>query len=285
MNKLKRLLALAIAMAIVFLAILNSVHAVALLMILLGIPAAIIVIRAIARKSTIRSTSRAWNHPVLFSLTLTLVLSATTCGTFFVHGNHISEEQTLPREGDPWREGLVARVYWNEQPSNGLEEGFADTVRLLGFKYDNVASVEDANIRMWLNSWAYQCKWLNAAGLAFLDPNPSSYGSETGDIYICKFTTPFKDHPITDYSTMAHETAHLLAAQWHFGSGLMGKGGGDGSPCFSEKEIRMMCDKIETFHLSVRAIGDNSNGHAPEVISEDAIATPPCGSQELRPRK
>ena len=175
-------------------------------------------------------------------------------------------------------------MYWNEQPSDGMEGGFADTVKLLGFKYENVESAEEANIRMWLNSWAYHCKWLNAAGFVSLDPNPSSYGSETGDIYICRFTTPFKHHPTTDYSTMAHETAHLLAAQWHFGNGLMGEGGGDGSPWFSEIEIQVMCDKIKAYHESVRAAGNNSNGQSAGGTLEGDMATHPCGSEELRPQ-
>ena len=220
-----------------------------------------------------------WRCLVLRVFALVIFLCFMTSSLYLVHSYQLSGKLTKPEQGRPWREGLVARVYWDEPPSQGMQSGFADTVKVLGFNYENVEGVEEANVRIWPDSWAYLCKWGRIEGFASLDPNPSIYGGETGDIYTCRFTSPFKDRPFTDYSVMAHETAHLLAAQPHFGSGLMGEGGGHGAFRFNETEIQIMCNRVRSFHQSVRApIGDSSSRMVTGPL-EGEKGSFQCGSQ------
>ena len=228
---------------------------------------------AIVRHSNItRLVSRIWNHPIWLVIPLIALSSGATCKLYVEHNQQIEEKLTAPEEGIPWREGLVARVYWNKPPSPEMRKGFGDTVRLLGFSYEDVDSLEEANIRIWPDSWRYHCKWPTNEGFASLDPNPSSLGSQNGDIYTCKFTTPIKFHATTDYSTMAHETAHIFAAQVHYGNGLMGIGGGDGARWFNDEEIEMMCENINSLHESVKAMNDNSDDPPLQSILEDGPA-------------
>ena len=132
-----------------------------------------------------------------------------------------------------------------------MENGFGETAETLGFSYERAQSIHDANFRIWFDSWAYGCKWLTAYGFSSLDATPSTFGSQTGDIYICKFTTPLTGRRPSDYSLMAHEAAHIFAAQPHFGNGLMMEGGGNGADRFTEKEVDTMCNKIAAFHSSI----------------------------------
>ena len=214
---------------------------------------AILVVGKTAWRNPAGVALRTWGRPMLIAMFIPSVLLTITCGARVVDTKLTADKTTLPEDSEVWREDLPLKVYWNKQPSEGLKAGFSDTVEVLGFNYENVHSVEDANIRIWLDSWSRSCKWMKTAGFVSPDPNPSEQGAQTGEIHICQFTTPFKDHPlIDDYSTITHETAHLLPAQSHFGTGLMAEGAGDGSPRLSETEIQTMRHKIDTFHESVR---------------------------------
>ena len=214
---------------------------------------AIMVVGKTAWKNPAGVTLRTWGRPMLIAMLIPAVLLTITCGARLVDRDITAGKTTLLEVSEAWREDLPLKVYWNKQPSEELKAGFSDTVEVLGFNYENVDSVEDANIRIWLDSWSRFCKWMKTAGFVSPDPNPSEQGAQTGEIHICQFTTPFKDHPlIDDYSTITHETAHLLAAQPHFGTGLMAEDGGDGSPRLSKTEIKTMRHKIDTFHESVR---------------------------------
>ena len=231
------------------------------------------------QKEATKTTIRVFLHWAVRPVTMITIFYAATSLLFWVHAYKIAGELTTPEEGEPWREGLTVRVYWNKPPTKGMENGIADTAEILGFSHEKVDSLEDANIRIWPDSWEYMCKWTTSAGFASLDPNPGALGSQTGDIHICKFTSPIKDHPITDYSTVAHETAHILAAQGHFGDGLMGVGGGNGSSWFNEMEIQKMCDKINEYHESVRTKKESLNGQTRQSILEHDIGSPPCGGK------
>ena len=133
-----------------------------------------------------------------------------------------------------------------------------------GFTYESVESMEDANLRIWIDSWTHLCKWPTNKGFANLEPDPGPDGSRSGDIHICKFTTPQPlARRMTSRSLIAHETAHIFAAQEHTGSGLMANAGGDGSPWFNQDEIRKMCDKINESHEAARAKSEDSRPSAP----------------------
>ena len=225
-----------------------------------GIVAAVLILATlVVGKTTWRNPAgvalSTWGRPILIAMLMPSVLLTITCGARLVDMDLIAGKTTLPEDSEVWREDLPLKVYWSKRPSEELKAGFSDTVEVLGFNYENVDSVEDANITIWLDSWSRSCKWMKTAGFVSPDPNPSDQGAQTGEIHICQFTTPFKDHPLTDdYSTITHDTGHLLAAQPHFGTGLMAKGGGDGSPRLSKTEIKTMRHKIDTFHESVRPI-------------------------------
>ena len=240
----------------------------------------------IARHSSLTNlVSNICNHPLWLALPLIAAFTAATFWLYEAHNQQVAAKLTEPEEGLPWREGLVARVYWNSPPSPDMRDGFAETVRLLGFSYEDVDSAGEANLRIWPQSWQYYCKWPTTLGFASLDPEPGSLGSQNGIIHICKFTTPIKLHPSSDYSVMAHETAHIFAAQVHIpNGGLMGPGGGDGSQRFNETEIETMCKNINDFHDSVISKSDSPNRKAVQNNLKDTHANPPCGSDELRPQ-
>ncbi len=224
------------------------------------------------------------NRPIWLLFPVTAIATGGTCGIYIEHNQHIQDRLMPIEDGRPWRDGLIARVYWNKQPSKEMRKGFGDTVKLLGFSYHDVDSVEDANMRMWLNSWKYNCKWPATEGLASLDLNPSNLGSQVGDIHICRVTTPYTWDRLPEYSLMAHETAHLLAAQEHIGDGLMAEGGGDGSRWFNDSEIQAMCEKIDAFHRSARSTADHSIDWSHQRSGDESPAKPACGSEELRPQ-
>ena len=78
-------------------------------------------------------------------------------------------------------------MWWEIAPSQGMENGFDETAETLGFSHERAQSIHDANFRIWFDICAYGCKWLTAYGFASLDATPSTFGSQTDDIYICKF--------------------------------------------------------------------------------------------------
>ena len=204
---------------------------------------------------------------------------------FYIEHKQRIEERLMPIEdARPWPEGLTARVYWNKDPSEEIRKGFSDTVKLLGFNYVDVESIKEANLRIWLNSWEYHCKWPAIEGFVSLDPNPGHLGSQVGDLHICKITTPYTWHRLTEYSLMAHETAHLLAAQEHIGKGLMAEGGGDGSRWFNDTEVKTMCGKIDSFHKSVRSTPNGPSNKSRQKTREDASVEQACGAGALRPQ-
>lgn len=226
---------------------------------------AVLAIHKARFKNTDVATVRTWVRPILVAMLVPSVLLTVTCGLRLADNQIIASKTTQLKDSSPWREDLPLKVHWNKRPSEEHEDGFIDTANVLGFNYEKVYSIEDANIRIRLGSWRDSCKWMKVEGFASPDPNPSQQGAQTGGIDICQFTTPFKDNQLTDYSIMAHETAHVLAAQPHFGNGLMAEGGGDGSPWFSEYEIKTMLDKINAFHESVRST--SSPLSSPQQIS------------------
>ena len=131
-----------------------------------------------------------------------------------------------------------------------MESGLADTAKALGITYERVQSVDHANLRVWLGSWAYLCKWLNAHAFVSLEPSPSSCGGQAGDIYVCRYTTPFADRQISDRAVIAHEAGHIFAAQPHFGNGLMAEGGGTDANWFTDEELGAMRARIKEFRVS-----------------------------------
>ena len=190
-------------------------------------------------------------HPAYFFLSTTMVLSTLISVLSIFHASHIDANGTAPKDGQPWRRDLAARVWWGKAPSQEMENGFVYTAQTLGFSYERVQSIQDANFRIWFDSWAYQCKWLTTYAFVSLDPNPSTFGGQTGDISICKLTIQLTRRRPSDYSLMAHEAAHIFAAQPHFGNGLMGQGGGNGTDRFTDKEVETMRNKINASHSSI----------------------------------
>ena len=154
-----------------------------------------------------------------------------------------------------------------------MQDGFTETATLFGFQYEIVATPEQANIRIWPNSWMHMCKWLDTNGFVSLDPNPRAQGARTADIYICTFTLPWNARADMDYSVMSHEAAHVFGAIEHFGDGLMAQDGGTRASKFIDEEITTMCEKINSFHASV----------PPSVDEENRPKTPAnrleCGAQ------
>ena len=190
-------------------------------------------------------------HPAYFFLTATVLLSTLISILSIFHASHIGANVTSPEDGLPWREGLTARVWWEKPTSRGMEDGFVETAQNLGFLYEPVQSIHDANFRIWFDSWEHHCKWLTAYAFVSLDPNPHTLGSQTADIHLCKFTTPLTGRRPADYSIVAHEVAHIFAAQPHFGDGLMSEGGGNGAERFTEHEIYTMRNMINVFRSSI----------------------------------
>ena len=194
----------------------------------------------------------AWKNPCFFTWLTIVVAIPTLIGVpVALHMFHISANTTGPEEGKPWHEGLAVRVWWQNPPNQEMENGLVDTARTLGVSYERVPSVDHANLRIWFNSWAHSCKWLNTYAFVSLAPNPSSCGGHTADIYLCRFTTPFKDGQLSNRTIIAHEAAHIFAAQSHFGDGLMAEGGGTYAHWFTDEEIQSMRDRVNRFRASL----------------------------------
>ena len=191
-----------------------------------------------------------WRHPIYFLTTTTIAISILIFALSALHVQQVSANVTNPAAGQPWRQGLTAQVWWEKPPSKEMEYGLADTAQIFGFAYERVQSFHDANLRVWFDSWAYQCKWLTTYAFVSLDPNPSSCGGQTGDIYVCKFTASFADRRLSDYSLVAHEAAHIFAAQPHFGDGLMAEGGGKYASRFTDEEFKAMRTRVNAFNTS-----------------------------------
>ena len=200
--------------------------------------------------ATIRGS---WKSPYVFScLAIVVAVPALIGGPVALHQKHITANTTGPEEGRPWREGLAARVWWQELPTQEMERGLADTAEALGITYERVESVDHANLRVWLGSWAYNCKWLGPYAFVSLEPSPSVCGGQTADIYVCRLTTPFKDRQLSDRTIIAHETGHIFAAQPHFGDGLMADGGGTYAHWFTDEEIEAMRARMSEFRASIK---------------------------------
>ena len=85
-----------------------------------------------------------------------------------------------------------------------------------------------------------------------LEPNPSECGSQAGNIYLCRLTNPFADRDLSSRAVIAHESAHIFAAQPHFGDGLMAEGGGVYANEFTDEEMKLMRHRINEFWASVK---------------------------------
>lgn len=194
-----------------------------------------------------------WENPFGFAFGATVVVTFTIACLVLLECFNIKENTTPPEEGRPWREELPARVWWQQPPTPEVENSLVETARTLGVVYKRVHSEEDANLRVWMDSWAYQCKWGTAYAVASVERNPKVCGGETGDIYVCRFRPPFEDRPLADQSIIAHEAGHIFAAQPHFGDGLMAPGGGDYAEWFTNEEVRTMRDRINGFRESVKS--------------------------------
>ena len=199
------------------------------------------------RTTIVRVTTCIWNQPIMLEIFLVPAIFILILAAHIIHMDIIENQIASPGESQPWQKELPARVYWNGQPNPDMEQGLADTARLLGFRYEEATTAESANIQIWPNSWMYFCPWLETAAFVSLDPNPTLEGAQKADIYICRFTPPW-NKKMTDHSIMAHEAAHIFAEKGHFGEGLMAKKRGDGSPWFSKAETKELCRKINEFH-------------------------------------
>ena len=231
--------------------------AVIILLIILPILAAIkTTIFVISRRNNKEEGAKAraaryiWNQPIILAILLIPTLSILICTIHLIHMRNIGNQIASPGQSKPWQKELPAKIYWNGQPNPDMEQGLADTARLLGFRYEETSKPEEANIQVWPNSWMHQCKWLQIAAFVSLDRDPPMEGAQTANIYICRFTFPW-EKKITGYSLMAHEGAHVFADIGHFGEGLMATGGGDGSTWFNEEETKELCRRINEFNDSV----------------------------------
>ena len=202
----------------------------------------------------IRTTiHKSWENPFGFALCATVVVTTTIACLAVYEVLNIKANTTPPEEGRPWREGLPARVWWQEPPTQEVENSLVETATILDVVYERVHSREEANLRVWINSWAYQCKWAVAYAVASLERNPNVCGGKAGDICVCRFTTPFEDRPVADHSVISHEAGHIFAAQPHSGDELMAKGGGDHAGRLTNEEIKTMRTRIKEFRGSVNS--------------------------------
>ena len=220
-----------------------------------SIIATAVILLTTKRWNRIPATIRgAWKNPYVFSILAALVAIPLLIGVpVAFHQKYVTANTTLPEEGHPWRQGLPARVWWQEPPTQELETGLAEAAKELGIAYERIESVDLANLRVWLNSWTYKCKWLSAHAFVSLDPSPSACGAQTGDIYLCRYTTPFADREISDRAVIAHEAAHIFAAQPHFGDGLMAEGGGTYAHWFTDEELQAMRAQISEYRISTQS--------------------------------
>ena len=214
---------------------------------------------------------------------LTAVASGVMCEVY-LEDQKLLQEKELPIENaKPWQRGLVVRVYWSETVSEEMRKGLGYTVRSLGYSHVEVNSADEANFKVWIGSWKEGCKWPPAEGFSVLEEEPDERGSETGAVHICRMRAPLRWNRLSDYALMAHETAHVMAAQEHIGEGLMAKGGGDGSKSFNEMEIQAMCAKVNALPEPVRPTGKSPAAHTGMVDQQKGQVVPACGSEELRP--
>ena len=252
--------------------------------ILIALLAAISLAVAHKRNPTLipKHMNRAWNRPIYLALITLTALTMMEGLAFQKHSEYIDQVTTAPKEGTPWREGLTVKVYWDERIPEEARRGLADTTKVLGFQYETAATQNEANLHVWPDSWAKKCKWPSTKAFASLDRSPDIQGSQWGEIFICGFKNPFIKNELNDYSIMAHETAHILAAQPHFGDGLMAEAGGNGAHWFTEEEIKSMCEKISDYRKSLKQAPQKeksnhmTSGNAPETTGCGAI-TPKGG--------
>ena len=201
-----------------------------------------------------------WRQRIWLIFLLTAVATGGICGLYVEHKGRLQEKERPIEDAMPWERGLVARVYFSKPVSKEMREGFAYTMGLLGYSYVEVDTSSEANLRIWIDSWEGHCKWPPTEGFAVLDLEPSEGGSDIGDIHICRIRAPLKWNRLSDYALMAHETAHVIAAQEHIGDGLMGEGGGDGSESFNETEVQAMCAKVNSLPQPIRSKGWSGEG-------------------------
>ena len=101
-----------------------------------GLAIIVAVIVLCVRKSWNRipaSIRGAWKNPYGFFCLATVVAVPIIIGTpVGLHQRHISANTTGPDEGQPWREELPARVWWQKPPTQEMESGLADTAKALG---------------------------------------------------------------------------------------------------------------------------------------------------------
>lgn len=229
---------------------------------------------------------RIWNRPTYLCLITLALLTVVTGAALLKHSEHVEEVTTTPEEGTPWQEGITVRVYWDERISEEARRGLADTVKVLGFQYENVQTRDEANLHVWPESWATKCKWPSTKAFVSLDRSPDAQGSQWGEIHICGFKNPILKGKLNDYSIMAHETAHILAAQPHFGEGLMAEAGGNGAHWFTEDEIKSMCEKISDYRKSLKQApqkeksNHTTSGNAPETTGCGAITPRGTGATQ-----
>ena len=224
-----------------------------------------VVLAALASPGTksvpMRTICFLWKNPICCLFVATTILIPALLGIVSIlHASHIDANVVSPGESPPWKQGLAVRVWWQKTPTPEMESGLADTARILGFSYEPVQSIRDANLRVWTNSWTHHCKWLTPYAFASPDPASRSCGSRTGDIHVCWFENPFADREFSGRLVIAHETAHILAAQPHFGDGLMAEGGGEYATWFTDEELNAMISQISDFHADVSPICPSSTG-------------------------
>ena len=218
------------------------------------IATAIPFLRATTKATTIQAIIRVpWNNPYLLFWLTTFILIPTLVSipTAFLH-KHQTANATNFHDARPWREGLTATVWWRHPPTPEMEHGLIDAANTLGITYQRAHSQADANLLIWLDSWDLHCKSLNAQAFVSLDPQPHPCGSETAEIHICRFTTPFKDRQLSDRSIIAHESGHVFAALPHFGHGFMDAGAGDYAHWFTDDDLNKMRAHINSFRASVK---------------------------------
>ena len=186
----------------------------------------------------------------------------------------ISRVYISPEKSEPWKEGLTAKVYWGEEPSEQAKAGFEMTAALLGVAFRYVEEENEANLRIWPDTKIkYLCKLGETAGFASPSPITGDRGLESGDIHICRWTLPSKVPPPSDHALMAHETAHLLAGVGHHtGEGLMVKGGG-GFHWFTDEEIHCMLNRIRAFRGDAQQKAKMVEENKPTTSSKEHVTT------------
>ena len=209
-------------------------------------------ISAARNAGLLRAARYLWKNPICFAfIAITILVPGFLSIMSMFHASHIAANVVSPEATQPWKQELTVRVWWQKTPSLEMQSGLADTARILGFTYEPAQSIHDANLRVWIDSWAYNCKWLTPYAFAAPDPRPSGCGSQTGDIHVCWFKSPFAGRKFSERSVIAHETAHILAAQPHFGDGLIPKGRGEYATWFTGEELDKMRSRISAFRTEV----------------------------------